>query len=231
MQSTSPALALSALATLAGLAVGCNKAPSTGDAPAPAAAPAASVAAAAAASSTAAPAGAALAGLDACLVGSWKGTSFSLKTEQVTAEGGANLVLKIGAGGDSVIDFGPMSPVNAKSAGAGFDFQYSGKATATLSTPTRGNVVSDKADYSGLRVTVNVHLPGAGKLALLKDKPLSELSQMASGVIGGKAPTAAAPPGIDASPVFSSSRYTCEADTLTILGDKLAAQWLFTRDK
>ncbi len=149
-----------------------------------------------------------------------------MKTDQVTAEGGANLALKIAASGDSEVDFSPMSVVNGKGAGASFDFQYSGKATGTLTTPTRGTIASAKPDYSALRVSTNVQLPGAGKLALFKNKPVSELAQMASAVVGK---AAAAPPGIDSSPIFSNSRYSCEGDTLTLSGDKLAAQWVFAR--
>lgn len=228
MQSTHAA-ALSAFVTLASLATACNKAPSateTAVSAAVAAAPAPSLAAPAPA---VAPSGAPLTGLDACLVGSWKGTGFSMKTEQVTAEGGANLALKIASDGAAVIDFGPMAPVNGKGAGASFDFQYSGKASATLATPTRGSISSAKPDYSGLKVTTNMQVPGAGKIALFKNKPVSELAQMASAVVGGKAPAAGAPPGIDASPVFSNNRYSCDGDTLTLSGDKLAAQWLFAR--
>jgi hypothetical protein len=227
MHSTPSAVALVSCALVLGFAAACNKAPSPTDAPAPAAS--AAPAAAAAQVASAAPDAAPLTGFDPCLVGSWKGSGFSLKTAQVTAEGGANLALKIEANGDSVVDFGPMAPVVGKGAGAGFDFQYSGKATATLSTPTRGTIASSKPDYSSLRVTTNVQLPGAGKVAIFKNKPVSELAQMVTGVVTGKAPAAAAPPGIDSSPVFSNSRYTCAGDTLTLSGDKLDAQWTFAR--
>lgn len=152
-----------------------------------------------------------------------------MKTEQVAAEGGANLALKIAANGDSVVDFGPMSPVIGKGAGASFDFQYSGKATGTLTTPSRGTIASSNPNYAGLKVSTNVQIPGAGKIALFKNKPVSELAQMASAIVGGKAPAAGAPPGIDSSPIFSNSRYTCAGDTLTLSGDKLAAQWVFAR--
>ena len=152
-----------------------------------------------------------------------------MKTEQVTAEGGANLAMKIAASGDSSVDFTPMSVINGKGAGASFDFQYSGKATATLSTPTKGTIASAKPDYSALRVSTNISLPGAGKLALFKNKPVSELAAMASTIVGKAAPAAAPPPGVDTSPIFSNSRYTCEGDTLTLSGDKLAAQWVFAR--
>jgi hypothetical protein len=178
---------------------------------------------------TAAPDSTALVGFDPCLVGTWKATAFSLKTAQVTAEGGANAALKIAGNGESVADFGPMSPVVGKGAGAGFDFQYSGKVTGTLSTPARGTIASVKPDYSSLRVSTNVQIPGAGKIALFKDKPVNELAQTLTGVVPGKAPAAAPPPGIDSSPIFSNSRYTCAGDTLTLSGDKLGAEWAFAR--
>jgi len=221
-------LAVSVCLCLLSLAAGCNKTPSPTEAPTPAASAAATAPSAAPAASAAADA-APLTGLDACLVGNWKGTGFSLKTEQASAEGGANLALKIAASGDSVIDFSPMAPVNGKAAGAAFDFQYSGKASSTLATPVRGSINSAKADYSTLKVTTNVQIPGAGKIALFKNKPVSELAEMASAIVGAKAPAGAPPPGIDSSPVFSNTRYTCEGDTLTLSSDKLTAQWTFTR--
>lgn len=227
MQSTRLVVAVSALAAIGGLVGGCNRAPGATDAPIPSTSAAAAPAAAPLAST--APEATPLAGLDPCLVGTWKGTGFNMKTEQVTAEGGANLALKIAASGDSVVDFGPMSPVVGKGAGASFDFQYSGKATATLTTPSRGTVASSNPNYAGLKVSTNVQIPGAGKIALFKNKPVSELAQMASAVVGGKAPAAGAPPGMDSSPIFSNSRYTCAGDTLTLSGDKLAAQWAFAR--
>jgi hypothetical protein len=228
MQSTL-VVAVSALALLGGLVGACNKAPGATDAPAPAPSVAAAVAPGAAPLASAAPDAAPLTGFDPCLAGTWKSTGFSMKTDQVTAEGGANLALKIGANGATVVDFGPMSPVVGKGAGASFDFQYSGKATGTLTTPARGTIASGKADYSGLKVTTNVQIPGGGKLALFKNKPIGELAQMAASVGEGRAPAAAAPPGLDSSPIFSNSRYTCEGNTLTLSGDKVAAQWLFAR--
>lgn len=228
MQGSDIVSKISWLGVLALLPVACNKQPTSSEA----AASAAPTTAPALAASVAAPAaGAPLAGLDPCLVGSWKSTSFGLKTDQVTAEGGANLALKVEPAGDAVVDFGPMAPIQGKTGGASFDFQYSGQAKATLKTPARGALESSNADYAALKVSVNVELPGAGKLNLFKAKPVSALAQMASAVVGGKAPAGAGapPPGIDSSPIFSTSRYSCEGDTLTLDGDKLAAKWSFAR--
>ena len=183
----------------------------------------------ASASAAAATSGAPLTGLDACLVGNWKSTVFSLKAAQVTAEGGANTSLQIGAGGDAVVDFTGMAPIRGKGAGADFDFVYAGKAAATISTPTRGAIASTKADVSALRVSANVSLPGAGKFPVLKNKSVSELAQMASAMTAGKAPAAAAaaPPGVDSNPLFSTTRYVCEGNALTLSGD--GPTWTFTR--
>lgn len=205
----------------------CNKTPSASEATMSASSAAAL---AAAVPSPSASAAAPLSGLDPCLVGGWKSQIFSLTAAQATAEGGANVAMKIAATGDTVVDFGPMAPINGKGAGVSFDFQYSGKATATLSTPTRGAIASSKADYAGLRVTASVQIPGAAKMDLFKNKPVSELAQMAGAVAGGKAATGAPPPGLDSAPIFSTSRYTCADGVLTLdNGDQLAAKWTFVR--
>jgi hypothetical protein len=203
---------------------GCKKGPSASDAPAGSAP--------ATASSTGA--GAALSGLDPCLVGNWKSTSVSLKLAPASAAGGANLVLEVQPSGDSVLDFASMAPIHGKSNGADFDFKYAGRAGALLSTPTRGALASAKPDYSGLRVSADVQLPGVGRFSVLKDKPVSELAQMASALAGQKAPSAAAaatPPGIDPSPIFSTTRYACQGDTLTFFADKGGAEWAFSRTR
>jgi hypothetical protein len=216
-------------AALIGLA-GCKKEPSAaGEAPVE---PASAHAAAATAPATS-PSGTPLAGLDSCLVGNWKGNGFSLTADGVSAEGGAGLALSVAANGDSTLDFTAMAPVKGKGAGADFDFAYSGKASATLATPTRGAITSQKPDYAGLRVSANVQVPGAGKFPILKDKAVTELAQMASAIAAGKAPVkpgaAGTPPGIDSTPVFSTTRYTCEGDTLKLSADKPAAEWVFAR--
>jgi hypothetical protein len=214
------------LASLLAFMPSCKKEPSAADGvPSSAAA----TPAPASASAAAAPSGAPLTGLDACLVGNWKSTVFSLKAAQVSAEGGANTSLQIGAGGDAVVDFTGMAPIRGKGAGADFDFQYAGKASATISTPARGAITSTKADVSALRVSANVSLPGAGKFPVLKNKSVSELAQMASAMTAGKAPAAApaAPPGVDSNPLFSTTSYVCEGNALTLSGD--GPTWTFAR--
>ncbi len=207
------------------IVTGCKKEPSPSSAPG---------AASGGAIATASPstAGAAPSGFDPCLVGSWKSTSVTLKLELVSATGGPNLALDIRPNGDSVIDFTSMGPIHGKSTGAKFDFKYAGKASATLSTPTRGSLASAKPDYSDLRVNADVQMPGVGNFSVLKNKPLSELAQMAAELPGKKAPTApaaATPPGIDTNPIFSTTRYTCQGDSLTFFSDKAGAEWVFSR--
>ncbi len=211
------------------LASGCRKEPSPADSlPAT---PALGSASASPLANTAPPSasGAPLTGLDTCLVGSWKSTMFSLQVSQVTADGGANVTLQIKAGGDAAVDFRGMAPIRGKGAGADFDFQYSGKATAVLSTPTRGVISSSQADASALRVSANVSMPGAGKFPIFKNKAVSELAQMASAITAGKAVATPAPSelGVDTNPLFSTTHYTCEGDALTLSGD--GPKWAFTR--
>jgi hypothetical protein len=55
---------------------------------------------------------------------------------------------------------------------------------------------------------------------------------MASELTSKKAPTAAAaatPPGIETSPIFSTTRYTCQGDSLTFFAEKASAEWVFNR--
>ena len=227
-------LGLSASVTVLVLAVGCKEEPSASSAPVapglsatPAVPPASDAALAAPAGS-----GAPLAGLDSCLVGSWKSTVFSLKSGQVSAVGGANVALQINADGSSVVDFGGMAPIQGKGAGADFDFLYSGKATGVLSTPTQGSITSTKSDFAGLRVSANVSVPGAGKFPVLKNKAVSELAQMAGAMTADKGlpasrAGAATPPGVDANPLFSTTQYTCAGSTLTLSGK--GPEWAFTR--
>ena len=226
-------LGLSASVAVLVLAVGCKEEPSASSAHA-VAAPALSAVPPASDAALAAPAasGAPLAGLDSCLVGSWKSTVFSLKSGQVSAVGGANVALQINADGNSVVDFGGMAPIQGKGASADFDFQYSGKATGVLSTPTQGTISSTKSDFAGLRVSANVSVPGAGKFPVLKNKAVSELAQMAGAMTADKGLPAsragsATPPGVDANPLFSTTQYTCAGSTLTLSGK--GPEWTFTR--
>jgi hypothetical protein len=134
-----------------------------------------------------------------------------------------------------------MNDVHAKAnAGFAFDFKYNGKATGNLKTPTRGTIVSDGTNLADLRVTATAKLPGAGAVPLFKDTRVSELASMATAIAGAvpnlpkgaNAQPAAAPnpaSGIDASPVFSSSRYTCQGDTLTLDNAQGVATWVFKR--
>jgi hypothetical protein len=185
-----------------------------------------------------------LSGLDPCLVGKWQASGATLQLDQVKAQGGANVLLEIAPSGASVIDFGPMSDVHATSSGFSFDFRYSGKATATLKSATRGSLDSENENYAALRVTATAKLPGAGAIPLFKDTPVAELAKMGSALVGAgkglpKAPTSAAAPsavkpgtpanGIDSNPVFASTRYTCEGDALSLQGGERGFTWLFVR--
>lgn len=227
---------LSAALVVLVLAVGCKDEPSASSGPAIAASALSAAQAVPPASEAglATPAGSAapLAGLDSCLVGSWKSTLFSLKSGQVTALGGANVTLQINADGNSVVDFGGMAPIQGKGGGADFDFQYAGKATGVLSTPTQGTITSTKSDFAGLRVSANVSVPGAGQFPVLKDKAVSELAKMAVAMTADKGLPAsragsAMPPGVDSNPLFSTTQYTCAGGTLTLSGK--GPEWTFTR--
>jgi len=172
-----------------------------------------------------------------CLVGKWKSVKVTLAMDPVTAEGGANVLLDVGATGASTLDFSSMEEVKAAMPAFKFDFRYSGKATGTLVSPSPGTLESSNAEWSGLRVTATANVPGLGKMPLLKDTPVSQLAAMGTalgGALASAEPAApagpAAPQGIDASPVLSSSRYTCTPDTLTLSPkDAKGATWVFAK--
>jgi hypothetical protein len=115
-----------------------------------------------------------------------------------------------------------------------FDFRYSGTATGTLKTPAPGKFESENPDYSKLKVTANVKLPGAGTVSMFKDTPVAELVKMASGMAAaakgapGAPGAAGAPKGIDSAPIFSSSAYECRPDSLTLTGAQNLV-WEFVR--
>jgi hypothetical protein len=213
------------------LCVGCNKETAGGAAssgPALAAAP--SVAPAAASVVAAAP----LTGFDPCVVGSFRAKSVTLNADQVKAAGGAGVTMRIEPSGKTALDFGSMENVIASGSGMSFDFRYARTATGTLKTPARGKFDSENSDYSKLKVTANVKVPGAGTVPMFKDTPIPELVKMASGMaaaakgLPGAAGAAGAPKGIDSAPIFSSSAYECRPDSLTLTGAQNVV-WEFVR--
>ena len=180
--------------------------------------------------------GGALHGLDECLVGQFEAEKVVLKLNRLSAEGGSKVDMQIGSDGAATIDFTPMNEIHATAdRGLAFDFKYAGKATSTLKTPTRGTIVSESTNLDALRVNSTIKLPGAGAVQLFKDTPVKELARMATAIAGslpkgGDAPGAANPAsGIDASPIFSSSHYSCQGDTLTLDNAQGAATWTFKR--
>jgi hypothetical protein len=221
-------------ALLSTLAFGCNR--SKSEAP-----PAADTAVASAASAASMPQKyemkeRAKAGFPVCLVGKWKSTKATLQVDQVRGEGGENVKLEIEGTGRSTIDFAEMADIHANTPAFKFDFRYSGKATATL-TSDGETITSSDADWSGLRVTATANIPGIGKMPLVQDTPVSQLAALGKGVADSLGVDSADPPnapptpqGIDASPVLSSSSFTCTDGVLKITSKQAAgATWEFAK--
>ena len=146
--------------------------------------------------------------------------------------------MQIEPSGKTALDFGSMANISAGGSGVSFDFRYTGKATGTLKTPVLGKFESESPDYSKLKVTANVKVPGAGRVPMFKDTPISDLVKMAEGMARAAkgapgvpgAPAAAAPKGIDSTPIFSSSSYVCRPESLTLTGAQNLV-WEFVRAK
>ena len=186
-----------------------------------------------------APAGQTLNGLDECLVGQFESEKLMLKLDGANAEGGAKVALQITSDAAAAIDFSPMDRIHAKGArGLRVDIWYSGTATASLKTPVRGTLVSESTNFDGLRVNAAIDVLGAGLAPLFKDTTVTELERMAAGIEQSLPPRNSSAPGamnpllgIDASPVFSSSHYTCQGDTLTLENAEGGATWTFIRTR
>jgi hypothetical protein len=171
---------------------------------------------------------AASAGFDSCLVGSWKAVRASLKVEAVSAEGGGNVAMDIAPTGAAVLDFTPMSEVEAAAQGVAFAFRYSGKATGVLETPRPGELASKDNDYSKLTVTAMAKVPGQASVPLFKETPVTELQKTVGKMAGTIAPGTPSK-GIETSPVLSMTRYVCSPQTLALKGTAAQAEWTFTR--
>lgn len=181
-----------------------------------------------------------LTALDPCLVGSWAALDVSMKTNSLGAEGGAKTALTIAPSGAAVVDFAPMSEVRVTTLSFGFDFRYHGKSKATLTTPRRGTLAAEKPDYSRLRVTANAKLDQAGTVPILKDKPVMELANAMSAFAAARAApapsagvgplqSASGPSEIDASPVFSSTGYSCGDSALSLRSKNREVTWRFVK--
>ena len=184
-----------------------------------------------------APTGRALNGFDECLVGKFESENVTLKLDRVNAEGGAKVALQITSDAAAAIDFSPMDRIHAKGdRGLRFDIWYSGTATASLKTPVRGTLVSESTNFDGLRVNAAIILLGAASVPILKNTTVTELARMATAIEKSLPPQNSSAPGatnplrgIDASPVFSSTHYACQGDTLTLENAEGGATWTFIR--
>jgi hypothetical protein len=182
--------------------------------------------------------GAPLTGLDSCLVGKWTAEKVTLKVDPVSAEGGKNVMLEVAPSGLTSVDFTPMSEIHASAKGGlSFDFKYTGTVSGTLKTPERGLLRSENTSLAELRVSASMKLPNGGMVPLFKDTKVQELANLGSAMAGAvpklpgapSAPAVSPTQGIDANPVFSSSGYTCQGDSLSLANLDGAARWTFRR--
>jgi hypothetical protein len=163
--------------------------------------------------------------LDRCIVGTWKSTEATLNLKLAQASGGANVEMKIEPSGACSMDFTPMSAINATAKPVNFDFHYSGKASALLKTPTAGVITAVQPNYSGLKASAMIHMPGGATMPLLTNVPVASMAPTS----GPKASPTGTAQGIDSSPVVSADSYTCSASTLTLSSSIAHTQWSFSR--
>ena len=176
------------------------------------------------------PEGETLSALDPCVVGTWGSTLVTMKMDALHAEGGAKVRLTISDSGAAVLDFTPMSAINTATQDFALDFQYTGRASATLKTPKQGVLEIQNADYSGLRVSVRAKPHNSDKGFVLPDRPLT-----APSASGAAAPAPSAEPelpgvdGLAQNPVFSSGHYSCADSALMLRNKGRDVTWRFVK--
>jgi hypothetical protein len=177
--------------------------------------------------------GAVVAGLDKCVVGAWRSTQAVLSSNVVLASGGANVSMTIGPSGAATLDFSNMQEIVSTTNTAAFSFHYSGKAKTLVKTPGPDALSASQSDYSTLRVTALVRMPGGAAAPLFRDMPVANLIPK-TGPMGTPVPVpsqSAGIQGVDPTPVLSADTYTCSPTTLTLSSRKAHMQWIFTRSQ
>ena len=171
-------------------------------------------------------------GLDRCVIGNWQSTQAQLIRDELLASGGADVAMKIDAAGLVTLDFSKMAEMYSATKRVNYSFHYSGTATTHLKTPSAGVMTAADSNFSALRVTALVKMPGGGTISLFNNTPVATMIPK-TGPLGA---TVAAPPqaasgtqGIDPTPVLSVDAYTCTPNTLMLSSASAHTQWTFSR--
>lgn len=180
------------------------------------------------------PEGETLSALDACMIGTWRSTLVTMKMSPLHADGGPNALLTISETGAAVLDFTPMSAISAVTPEFTLDFQYSGKASATLKTPRQGVLEVTKADFSALRVSALAKPPKGEPVVVFRNRSLTRPAPAGSAApapSGASSVEAAMPgvAGIAQDPALSSGQYSCGDSALMLRTKGQEVTWRFVK--
>lgn len=163
-----------------------------------------------------------------CLAGNWTTTRVQVTMPgKFTEEGGAGVTMRISADGSTVIDFGPMSPIDVNATTFTASYVFGGQVTGILVLPKGVSAGSwfglnaapgSPLGYSGLTATVHVTSPASLTIGPLS---LSELADQ-MGASASTVPTAPAGEGT----------WTCSGNTLINRGPASVPSygtWTWTR--
>jgi hypothetical protein len=201
-----------ALVAVAGLCLAATACDGTGSGSASGSADASGASGSASAGAVAAPSGGGTAG--SCVVGTWKSTgasgSVSAAGVKGTFGGGSGYTVTVAPDGATVVDFTGMQPATFATTVGGTDIKgslvYNGKVTGAVRLPATSATSGQweptgTADFSSLRLTVDVTSPVSSRLA---DNVL--VSQY-TGETGGS---------VDTTPIMKNGTYECGTNTLTL---------------
>jgi hypothetical protein len=160
--------------------------------------------------------------LASCVAGDWRSTGVSGTAEAGTAsarlDGGGGVAFKVGAAGETTVDFSGMQPVNFTVAVGGTDvvgsFTYAGTVTGTIQTSGGATATSGvwepvgNVDWGQTRVTVDLTKP-------VRVRPLDKAA------IGDYIGDSANQSGnvVDVDPLLGTGRYECRGDSLVLSPD------------
>jgi hypothetical protein len=182
---------------------------------------------------TSAPTSAGVGPVAACVVGDWQTSATKLSTTGLlssgSASGGGGVTLKVGAGGQTEVDFTPMQPVafsgTASGAAVKGQFFYAGKASGQIRTGDATSMSGTwepvgKANWADVLVTLELTEPITAKPF---DKlPLANALNDATNTQTGGV--------VDTDPLLGKAKYTCSGSVLTLAPeDNSGVTWELTK--
>lgn len=164
-----------------------------------------------------------------CLVGDWISVGVDAaaggELAQLSAAGGSQVALTVGAHGAVRVDFSAMAPVTVE--GEVFDREvvgevsYSGPASGVVRTDTGaspGGWEAAPVDWSGVRVTVEITEPV--QATPFDSAPIGDLVQGADDLTGEM---------VDVAPILGEGTFECQDNRLTLAPAGDGITWIFHR--